>query len=121
MTVALIDVDILSNMLGEIECFEDWPTINQCLGDWHQQRKSTSTCINVLAQALYNLFGAADQNLEILKQGCLRYFELGGRRVSEPISLLSALVPSPVLLIYHFFSVAFYSIYIMAQQGGGKI
>ncbi|KAI8454656.1 squalene monooxygenase [Phakopsora pachyrhizi] len=116
MTVALNDVEILSELLGSIESLEDWCSVEGCLDEWYWSRKSTSICINVLAQALYNLFGAQDSNLEILKQGCLRYFELGGDRVTGPISLLSALIPSPILLIYHFFSVAFFSIYILVLK-----
>lgn len=60
----------------------------------------------------------ADENLEVLKTGCFRYFELGGIRISGPVSLLSALTPSTLLLFYHFFSVAFYSIYVMFTQSG---
>ncbi|GAA5993718.1 hypothetical protein JCM11641_000856, partial [Rhodosporidiobolus odoratus] len=52
-------------------------------------------------------------NLEILKAGCFKYFELGGECVQGPVSLLSALRPSPSLLFYHFFRVAFYSIYLL--------
>lgn len=121
MTVALLDVEILSNLLTQVEHFEDWESIKEQLSVWHQRRKGTSTCVNVLAQALYSLFGAEDDNLEILKEGCFRYFELGGKRISEPISLLSALIPSPLLLFYHFFSVAFYAIYIFMKQNGLKI
>jgi squalene monooxygenase len=58
MTVALLDVEIISNLLGELDDFEDWELLEERLAIWHQQRKSTSTCINVLAQALYSLFGA---------------------------------------------------------------
>jgi squalene monooxygenase len=58
MTVALLDVEIISNLLGDLDDFEDWNAIEERLAIWHQQRKSTSTCINVLAQALYSLFGA---------------------------------------------------------------
>lgn len=57
-----------------------------------------------------------DPNLEVLKTGCFKYFELGGTRVSGPVSLLSALTPSTLLLLYHFFSVAIYSIYVMFAE-----
>ncbi|KAI9617263.1 hypothetical protein H4Q26_013132 [Puccinia striiformis f. sp. tritici PST-130] len=80
MTVALLDVEILSDLLAELNDFENWSDIEERLEIWHHQRKKSSTCINVLAQALYSLFGAEDENLEVLKEGCFKYFELGGRR-----------------------------------------
>ena len=69
----------------------------------------------------------------MLKTGCFKYFELGGDCIQGPVSLLSAWVissamldllllkyrvchrlrPSPALLFYHFFRVAFYSIYCL--------
>lgn len=71
----------------------------------------------------------------MLKTGCFKYFELGGDCIQGPVSLLSACVilfissamlasrtelpdthrlrPSPALLFYHFFRVAFYSIYCL--------
>lgn len=74
----------------------------------------------------------ADVNLEVLKTGCFKYFELGGDCIAGPVSLLSAYVtgyslqsrqaftlrvrrlkPSPASLFYHFFRVAFYSIYCL--------
>lgn len=54
-----------------------------------------------------------DENLEVLREGCFAYFELGGECVGGPVRLLSGLAPEPLLLVYHFFRVALYSIYIL--------
>ncbi|KAK4047804.1 Squalene epoxidase [Microbotryomycetes sp. JL201] len=126
MTVALNDCVLLTQMLGggETVCevdidergvldLDSWTDVSERLEEWHWERKKVASCINVLAMALYSLFGADDENLEVLKTGCFKYFELGGDCINGPVSLLSALTPSPLLLFYHFFRVAFYSIYIM--------
>ena len=34
-------------------------------------------------------FVLADDNLEVLKMGCFKYFEKGGACVEDPVSLLS--------------------------------
>jgi uncharacterized protein YuzB (UPF0349 family) len=31
-----------------------------------------------------------DENLDVLRRGCLKYFHLGGEAVNGPVSLLSA-------------------------------
>ncbi|PWN27887.1 SE-domain-containing protein [Jaminaea rosea] len=92
----------------------DWPNcIRPALRTWHWRRKSLASVINILAQALYSLFGADDASLSVLREGCFKYFELGGECVGGPVSLLSGLEPNPVLLVDHFFRVALYSIYCL--------
>ncbi|GAA5957285.1 hypothetical protein JCM8115_006942 [Rhodotorula mucilaginosa] len=126
MTVAFNDAVLLTQLLGGGEAvgdvqgdergpvdLEQWHQVTERLEEWHWKRKNVASCINVLSMALYSLFGADDENLEVLKTGCFKYFELGGDCIQGPVSLLSALRPSPALLFYHFFRVAFYSIYCL--------
>ena len=84
----------------------------------------------ILAKAV--LTAAAAPELEVLRTGCFKYFELGGECVNGPVSILSAcvsaffqhtdakklgrLAPSPALLTYHFFRVAFYAIWVMSTH-----
>ncbi|KAI4518534.1 SE-domain-containing protein [Schizophyllum commune Loenen D] len=126
MTVALHDVVILTRLLSKEaarnkkNAFGDWTAMNEVLRKWYWERKALGSTINVLSVALYDLFGAEDENLEILRTGCFKYFERGGKCVSEPVSILSGMLESPFLLFYHFFCVAFYAIYIMFQQNDGR-
>ncbi|GAA5868026.1 hypothetical protein JCM3774_001573 [Rhodotorula dairenensis] len=126
MTVAFNDAVLLTELLGGGKSvgdvhgdergpvdLEQWHDVTERLEEWHWKRKNVASCINVLSMALYSLFGADDENLEVLKTGCFKYFELGGDCIQGPVSLLSALRPSPSLLFYHFFRVAFYSIYCL--------
>jgi len=59
------------------------------LSDWHWQRKGLSSTVNILSVALYDLFGAEDENLFALREGCFKYFERGGECINGPVSLLS--------------------------------
>lgn len=62
MTVALSDVLIWRNILREkLPDVRDKEAVLQCLKKFHWQRKQNhSFVVNVLAQALYQLFSAAD-------------------------------------------------------------
>jgi squalene monooxygenase len=107
MTVALNDVVLLSQLLGDIDDLNDWDRLSDVLHRWHWGRKPLSSTINILSVALYDLFRAdgeyffiygcffflltssLDEELAILRTGCFKYFECGGECINGPVSLLS--------------------------------
>jgi squalene monooxygenase len=123
MTVALHDAVLLTEYLRpseELADLHDWGAIADRLQEWYWKRKHLAGVVNILSIALYDLFGADDQNLSVLREGCFGYFELGGNCVAGPVGLLSALTPKPLLLFYHFFAVAFYSLWLLFTRPFGE-
>ncbi|XP_008430019.1 squalene monooxygenase [Poecilia reticulata] len=112
MSVALNDVCIWRGLLRNIPDLYDDATLLQAKKKFHWERKSShSFVVNVLAQALYELFAATDNSLHELRKACFQYFKLGGSCITGPIGLLSVLSPKPMTLIGHFFAVALYAVY----------
>ncbi|KAK6819711.1 squalene monooxygenase [Apiospora arundinis] len=107
MTVALNDVLILQELLApsQIPNLGDSAAVSKAMAKFHWQRKSLTSIINVLAMALYSLFSAADPNLA---KGV----------VDEPVGMLGGLIQRPLTLAYHFFTVAFLSVWIDWKERG---
>ncbi|WFD30307.1 long-chain-fatty-acid--CoA ligase [Malassezia sp. CBS 17886] len=136
MTVGLWDVVYLTHILGVEHAWSplsapaaaalpipraardlrNWAALAPVLKTWHWRRKRLAGVINVLAQALYCLYGLPDANLIVLRMGCYRYFECGGENIRGPISLLAGLAPDPLLLTFHFFAVALYAILLLFRN-----
>ncbi|XP_005143908.2 squalene monooxygenase [Melopsittacus undulatus] len=112
MSVILNDIKIWKNLLQDIpDLYEDSEILQAKRTFYWSRKKSHSFVVNVLAQALYELFAATDDSLHHLKKACFHYFRLGGECVSGPVGLLSVLSPKPMVLIGHFFAVALYAVY----------
>lgn len=110
MTVGFWDVVTLSRCLQPDQCptFKDTDLVQKQLSTFKWKRKWYSSVINILAQALYELFSAGDDpDLNVLRGACFEYFKLGGKCVDHPVGLLAGLIPNPLVLFTHFFAVAF--------------
>ncbi|KAI1924829.1 Squalene epoxidase [Ophidiomyces ophidiicola] len=114
MTVAFNDIILLSKLLAPdvLPSLDDTGAVVQQMRRFYWGRKHGSSVINILAMALYALFAGEDTSLTTLKNGCFRYFQRGGRCIEEPCGMLAGLRKAPSLLIEHFFTVAFYAIWI---------
>lgn len=119
MTVAFNDAVLLSELLAPevVPDLSDSKVILQQMRTFHWRRKSLTSVINILAQALYALFGADDAQLKALQMGCFHYFKLGGNCIDGPVGLLAGIIRQPFVLFYHFFAVALYAIWIYVTGG----
>jgi squalene monooxygenase len=124
MTVAFNDVVLLSRLLApeRIPNLSDTTAIQKAMKEFHWKRKGLSSIINILAMALYSLFAANDRQLKSLQKGCFTYFQKGGNCIDGPVGLLAGIIRQPFILFYHFFAVAFLSIWIvMSDTMGGLL
>lgn len=122
MTVAFNDVVLLADLLhpSKIPDLSNTLSVQEAMRDFHWRRKNLSSIINILAMALYALFAANDSQLKALQMGCFEYFLRGGECVDGPAGLLAGIIKRPIVLIYHFFSVALLAIWlVIAQTLGG--
>ncbi|XP_070248834.1 squalene monooxygenase [Myotis yumanensis] len=112
MSVVFKDIKLWRKLLKGIPDLYDDAAIFQAKKSFYWSRKmSHSFVVNILAQALYELFSAKDDSLHQLRKACFLYFKLGGECVAGPVGLLSVLSPNPLSLIGHFFAVAIYATY----------
>ncbi|RAQ47162.1 squalene epoxidase [Aspergillus flavus] len=116
MTVAFNDVLVFRDLLSpeKVPDFADTNRVLKQLKSFHWKRKNGSSVINILAMALYALFSANDENLRVLQRGCFHYFDMG--MYSEPMGLLGGLIKKPFVLFYHFFTVAFISLWVLLRE-----
>ncbi|CEP62764.1 squalene monooxygenase LALA0_S06e03268g [Lachancea lanzarotensis] len=117
MTVGLNDVVLLIKKIGNLDFSERELILDELL-DYHFERKTYDSVINVLSIALYSLFAADNDNLRALQKGCFKYFKRGGDCVRLPVSFLSGVLPRPFLLTKVFFSVALYAVYVNFEKRG---
>ncbi|KAI6093581.1 SE-domain-containing protein [Hypoxylon rubiginosum] len=118
MTVALNDVVVLRDLLAPslIPDLGDAAAVGRAMHTFHWRRKRLTAIINVLAMALYALFAARSAELAKLQRGCFAYFKNGMSR--DPMGLLGGIIPDPMVLAYHFFSVAFLAIWLDWKASG---
>ncbi|KAK5660282.1 hypothetical protein OQA88_12822 [Cercophora sp. LCS_1] len=123
MTVAFNDAVLLAELLhpeNTPKGLADPETIKKAMKEFYWRRKSLTSIINVLAQALYSLFAAEDRYLRALQAGCFKYFEMG--ITDEPVGMLGGMIRRPLTLAYHFFRVAFVGIWVNAlERCGGSL
>ncbi|KAJ1961709.1 Squalene epoxidase [Dipsacomyces acuminosporus] len=109
MTIGLWDVLLFTNLLKEFR-FDDYRQMQRLKAKWYWQRRPRALVVNALSVSLYDLFAAESQELDLLREACFIYLGLGGKPTMDPSGFLSGLIDRPIMLAYHFFSVAFLAV-----------
>ncbi|KOS18059.1 Squalene monooxygenase [Escovopsis weberi] len=120
MTVAFHDALTLSELLHPdlVPSLEDAAAVRAAMKTLYWRRKRYSSVLNTLAQALYALFAADDPQLRALQMGCFEYFRR--EQTDGPVGMLGGLIQEPLVLAYHFFTVAFVALWMHGAQVVGQ-
>ncbi|KAJ2548293.1 Squalene epoxidase [Coemansia sp. RSA 1933] len=86
--------------------------VRRAVAEWQWRRRGHALVVNVLSVALHALFAAETKELGLLREACFAYLARGGACTMDPSGFLSGLLASPLLLIYHFFSVAVLAVWM---------
>lgn len=117
MTVALWDVIHFSKLLNECKNVNDTTQMNTIAKEVVLKRRGRSGVIGVLAHGLYSLFSAGDcVRTKRLREACFVYLGWGGWYADTPVALLAGLIPNPLVLVLHFFLVAFLAMWMCIQE-----
>lgn len=102
MTVALTDVN---KLLAALEQQPQGASPGSVEDAFYASRTQDNTAINILADALYQVFRVESEEL---REACFSYLSLGGTFAQGPITLLAGMTRDSSLLLKHFFAVALY-------------
>jgi squalene monooxygenase len=119
MTVAFSDMARVTPLLAPISDFASHTDVMNAYKHFFAQRKALASTVNILAQALYRVFGQCSDDERVsamIRSACFAYFQLGGECVNGPISLLSGVIESPWTLLYHYARVGIYGAWIFKTQ-----
>lgn len=100
MTASFSDILCLNKELTEID-FQDEKKLEVAINDYYSKRGEGVESINILANALYQVFVDED-----LKVACFEYLQKGGEQATGPLSILSGMNKNKQFLLKHFFKVA---------------
>lgn len=111
-SVIFSDICILKKLLQNVD-FRNYDQMKSVTTQFHSERVGVAATINILANALYQIFSSQDSNMDDMKNAVLQYFNLGGVCVTGPMGFLSGTDSRPYYLLVHFFAVAIYGFLIM--------
>lgn len=118
MTAAFSDVSILSDLLLQLDDFNDKQKVDRAIREFFETRHLGNQTINILADGLYGVVNHHD-----LQEAFFEYIIRGGKFANEPIAILSGLNKNKKLLSKHFLAVANYGtkLKIRNEVGAAKI